>query len=302
MPFCRTNLKILTTIELVSSEYFYMTNKVIEFLFQIGFSGQDIDEFCQLKPDTILPDGREFYGNDILYAIVQEDELYIDLRDTNELIEAYWEKAWHSGYCIFHRANFDSYKGRCYKTFPTRYKLWEFRFTKNLRRVLKKNSDLKTVIRPLRITPAKSDLFDAYHYLWHGEPPRESLAKSYEYIKYYPTKLMELCIFKEDKLIACSIFEVGNFSMYSNVGFWDLNEASRSLGTLTILLEVQYALKHNFAYYYLGQFYAQNPNYHYKARFSGLELWDWDKGYWIDFKFQPRIKELLKQKLPRHND
>jgi hypothetical protein len=48
-------------------------------------------------------------------------------------------------------------------------------------------------------------------------------------------------------------------------------------------------------------FYAQNPNYHYKARFGGFELYDWDNYCWVAFG-HPRIKEMLKQKLPRYKD
>jgi arginyl-tRNA--protein-N-Asp/Glu arginylyltransferase len=80
-----------------------------------------------------------------------------------------------------------------------------------------------------------------------------------------------------------------------------LNEKSRGLGTLTILLEVQYALKRKINYYYLGHFYAHNPNYHYKTRFSGFELYDWDNDRWLDFRHS-KTKELLKQKLPRRKD
>ena len=276
-----------------------MANKIIEFLFQIGFTIDDINEFYEKAYDFVEKDGRQSRGPDCIYAIVQEDEDSIDLNDTGELVEAYWEKGWISDFVHFRRNNFDSYKGTYYKAFPTRYKLPDFKLTKSMRRILKKNEDLKTVIRPLRITPAKSNLHDLYYFLRFGEQPRKSLLEDYKYIVYYPTKLMELCIFKENKLIACSIFEVGNFSTYSNTVFWDLTEKSRSLGTLTILLEIQYAIEQKMFYYYMGHFYPQNPNYHYKTRFGGLELYDWERDCWVSFNYRPRIKEMLKQKLPR---
>jgi leucyl-tRNA---protein transferase len=223
-----------------------------------------------------IVNGRRYHNPDCLYTTVLEDEKSVDINDTGENIDDYWAEGWHSGFCIFHRSNFDIYKGRYRKAFPTRYRLWNFVFTKSLRRILKKNQDLKTVIRPLRITPEKSKLHDYYYFLRHHEPPRKSLLETYDYIVYYPSKLMELCVFKENKLIACSIFEVGNYAMVSNIAFWDLNESARSLGILTILLEVQYALRHGIYWYYLGFYYRQNPNYQYKTRFRGLEIYDWD--------------------------
>lgn len=276
-----------------------MHYKVIKFLYEIGFTDKDIEEFCYIENDGFDNKGNPWYGTDVLFAVTYEDEKHVELRETGEIIEAYWEKGWVGDYCSFHRSNYESYKGRYYKAFPTRYFLPNFKFTKSLRRVLKKNSDLKTVIRPLRITPEKSDLYDTYNYLRHGAPPPKPLLEVYKYYSDEDSKKMELCVFKDNKLIACSFFEVGCFSLYGNSAFWDVNEIERSLGTLTVLLEIQYALSKKFYYYYLGHFYAQNPNYHYKTRFGGLELFDWENEHWLKFK-HPRTKELLKQKLPRY--
>jgi arginine-tRNA-protein transferase len=264
--------------------------------------------FVPIAPDDpdaddydYIVDGRRYHNPDCLYSIVLEEEISVDIRNNGENIDDYWAQAWHTGFCDFRRSNFDVYKGRYRKIFPTRYRLKDFVFTKSLRRVLKKNRDLRTVIRPLRITPEKSALHAYYHYLRHGETPRKSLLEVYDYTVYYPSKLTELCVFKKDKLVACSIFEVGNRAMVSNSAFWDLNESARSLGTFTILLEVEYARQHGIELYYLGHYYRQNPNYQYKTRFHGLELYDWDNGRWIDFK-NPEVAEMLKQKLPRHKD
>lgn len=279
-----------------------MDDKVIKFLYEIGFTDDEIDELLVHKPAGFYANGKPYYNIDLLYAITETEEKHVEVRETGEIIEAYWDKGWVSGgFYDFHRSNYDSYKKRYYKAFPTRYNLYEFKFTKSLRRVLNKNRDLKTVIRPLRVTPQKSDLHDTYNYLRHGEMPKKSLLERYKYVSNDDSKKMELCIFKGDKLVACSFFEVGMYALYSNSAFWDLDEKARSLGTLTILLEARYALSRGLHNYYLGHFYVQNPAYHYKARFGGFQLYDWDNDRWVYFR-NPRVKELLKQKLPRHAD
>ncbi len=278
------------------------TNKVVDFLIKIDFTWDEIQKFYEQDHDSIDKDGNKSYGPDCLYAITKAEEDWVELDNTGELIEDYWNKGWFTRFAQFQRTNFDSYKGHYYKAFPTRYRLPAFNFTKSLRRVLNINRDLKTVIRPLRITPAKSNLRDIHHFLRYGKPPEKPLTENYKYIVHHPAKLMELCIFKDEKLVACSIFEEGNFALNSNVAFWDLNEKSRSLGILTVLLEIKYALARGYFYYFLGNFYAQNPNYHYKTRFPGLELFDWETELWIDFTWRERIKEMLLQKLPRHKD
>lgn len=240
-------------------------------------------------------------GANIFCVIVIEDEIDVDPWEASGKIDEYWAAGWVSDFCFFNRSNSAFYNDRYYKVFPTRYRLKDFVFTKSLRRVLKKNRDLKTVIRPLRITPEKCRLYDYYNCLRHGEPPRKSLLEAYDYIVYYPSKLMELCIFKENRLVACSIFEVGNRAMYSRNAFWELSEASRGLGILTILLEVEYARRCGLKLYYLGFYYRQDPNYQYKARFGGLEIYDWDNKRWIDFQ-NPEVKGILRQRLPSDTD
>ena len=248
--------------------------------------------------DIITADEIDHYQPNGRYAIVIDEEMYVDLHHEGEPIEDYWEKGWNTGFTDFTRYNFDVYNEKYIKTFPTRYKLSEFTLTKSLRRVFNKNKDLKSIVRPLRITDAKEKLYAEYQKLRHNNTPR-TLSKSYEYIKYYPSYLTELCVFKDGRLIACTIFEVGNDSMVGKLCFWDLSESRRGLGILTVLLEIKYALSKNLKYYYLGQYFKQDPNYQYKTRFGGLELLNWETFSWVDFK-DPFAKEMLDQKLPRH--
>lgn len=278
-----------------------MTKEIVEnFLHKIGFTSDEIVEFFEENTGGESDDDWDDFDDDWNTELL-EDEEPIDLYDHGELIEEYWEKGWISGFCFFRRYNFDSFGEKYRKVFPTRYRLKDFKFTKSLRRILNKNRDLKTIIRPLRITPEKSALYDKYQLARHENTTNGALLKNYDYIKHYPTDLKEVCIFKDRKLVACSIFEVGNYALYSRVAFWDLDEKARGLGILTVLLEIQYGLQRELQYYYLGHLCIHNPNYHYKTRFGGLELYEWESERWIDFK-DPKTKELLKQKLPRRTD
>lgn len=278
-----------------------MTKEIVkDFLHKIGFTDEDLHEFFEENTRSVSDDDFDDF-DDYFDLDLIDDEDMIDLYDDGKLIEEYWEKGWISGFCDFRRYNFDAFDDKYRKVFPTRYRLKDFKFTKSLRRLLKKNSDLKTIIRPLRITPEKSALYDAYHKERHDNETNGSLLRSYNYIKHFPTDLKEVCIFKDRKLVACSIFEIGNYAAYGRSACWDLNEKSRGLGILTVLLEVQYAMKLELEHYYLGHLCVHNPNYHYKTRFGGLELYEWESDRWIDFK-DPKTKELLKQKLPRRTD
>jgi leucyl-tRNA---protein transferase len=194
------------------------------------------------------------------------------------------------------RDDSESFGGRLWRTFPTRYRLKDFVLSKSLRRVLKKNEDLQFIIRPLCVTPRKSSLYEK-HYTRYGEKPFQTLSQKYPYPELcLPPQQMEVCVLKNRRLLACSIFENFRKSIQSNSCFWDLDEPQRSLGILTVLLEMKYAVKKKKKFYYLGAYYKQNPNFQYKLRFPGLEFYDWDNETWIDKK---DADELLDQKLRR---
>jgi arginyl-tRNA--protein-N-Asp/Glu arginylyltransferase len=278
-----------------------MDEKKLEVLIKMGiYNPSDEADIAEGFYDYEI-NGRCFHQPDCIYVETLEEEIFVDLQETGEFIDDYWDEGWNSGVITFHRANYDSYKGRYRKVFPTRLQLCQFALTKSLRRVLNKNRDLKTIIRPLRITQEKMRLHDLHHYARYKEMPDRPLSKAYEYIVHYPSKLTELCIFKDEKLIACSIFEIGVFSMVSRIAFWDIKEKAGSLGTLTILLEIQHALRLKLAFYYMGFYYRENPNYQYKTRFRGLELYDWDNDSWLPYE-RSRTKEMLLERLPRRMD
>lgn len=186
-------------------------------------------------------------------------------------------------------------------TFPTRYRLDEFKLSKSLRRVLKKNSDLKVLIRPFRSTKQKEKLY-AHHLQESFETkPKDTLKNTYRAYRYEGLKIMEVSVFKGRKLLAGSIFIVTPRGVLSHIGFWDVNEYSRSLGTLTVLLEMQYAIRKKKKFYYLGYYYIQNDNFAYKTRFPALELWDWGFNRWVDYK-DPRAGIMLSKPLPCKDD
>lgn len=243
------------------------------------------------KEDIIfVDDGNEEYLDHNEYETIYQSRF---VPEPN--VDAFWEKGWCHVESEFFRDDSDRYNGRYWRSFRTRYRLKDFVLSKSLRRVLNKNKDLKFIIRPLCITPRKSALYEK-HYTRYGEKPYQTLAQKYYCPGNYPTKDMELCILKNRRLVACSFFEVSEKAIQSNSAIWDLNEPKRSLGILTVLLEMQYAIRKKKDFYYLGHYLKQNPNYQYKLRFPGLEFYDWDNDCWVDKKDSGA---LLDQKLKR---
>ncbi len=252
---------------------------------------------CDDENLSVEDDNQDCYELDTTWEQIYEMDFF------EYDIDAYWAKGWSVNDEGFYRDDSDAFNEQPVRVFPTRYRLEDFVFTKSLRRVLKKNLDLKVLIRPFRPTRNKDSLYTAHlHRRFQMEKPRYRLTeKSFEQFQYSHIKVMELGVYDNRRLIAGSIFFVGRQSIVSSLGFWETDEVRRSLGTLTILLEIQYALRRKKKFYYLGNYIRQCPNYHYKTRFAGFELFDWDNNAWVDFK-SARIKEMFNHRFRCRDD
>ena len=107
---------------------------------------------------------------------------------------------------------------------------------------------------------------------------------------------METAVFCGEKLIAFSVFQLAKYSVFSDRCCWDGGFWKRSPGILTVLLEMQYAARKGFKYYYMAHYGRHSRLFQYKTRFPALELYDWDNDRWIDYK-TPEAHQLLDQKL-----
>ena len=218
---------------------------------------------------------------DCMDCIVIEEQERLELRETDEVPDKYWQEGWTFDINGIHRRDFDvDQDARYHRVYPTRYVVPNFKVTRSMRRVLARNRDLKIVTRSLRITPAKEDLFLAHHLQRFGYEPESTLNERHKYQLCHQVQLMEMCYFVNDTLIAFNIFERGAYSLWSNIGVWSPAHWRRGLGTLTILKEIEYARANDMLYYYMGNYWPGNPDYEYKTRFQPMELWDWDEKCW----------------------
>jgi leucyl-tRNA---protein transferase len=166
---------------------------------------------------------------------------------------------------------------------PLRVKLDGFDFTPSQKRILRKNLDLVVKIRPIEITLDTLDLFDTHKEKFTFRQPDSIFNFISQEPSEKPCNGMELCLYKGDKLLACSYFDEGENSCSGVYAFYDLNEGERSLGILTMMLELLNAKKTGKAFYYPGYAYDVPSFYDYKKRFANTQFYDW-LGHWIPLK------------------
>ncbi len=148
----------------------------------------------------------------------------------------------------------------------------QFAPTRSMRRVMRRNEDV--VIRVAEPVP-DAEKFSLYlRYLCHQHDG--SMSRSFESFREFlydsPMPSQEFSYRVGDRLVGVSIADRVPNGLSSVYMYFDPDFADRSLGTYSILREMDYCRRHRLAYYYLGFFIAGSEKMAYKARFAPNEI------------------------------
>jgi leucyl-tRNA---protein transferase len=206
----------------------------------------------------------------------QQEELLFQTDDV--AFDRFMESGWRrSGYLFYRLTHFPENDGLYSTVLPLRIRLNGFLFSKSQLKIFKKNADLTFQIAAARPTSEHMKLFELHKKRFKAYPP-DSI---YDYIterhERFPTNGLILNVFDKHQLVAASFIDVTNRSVSSIYGMFHPDYSQRSLGILTMLLEIQYATQRGCAYYYPGFAYVEPSFYDYKKRFNNLEAYDWQR-------------------------
>jgi leucyl-tRNA---protein transferase len=200
-----------------------------------------------------------------------------------EEMDALWAEGFRHFGTYFFRYNLGFYDRELRGVFPLRIRLADFSFSKSQRRVLRRNRDLRAIIRPASIDEEKHQLFAR-----HKTRFRENAPNSIEdFLSPTPARVpcegLEAAVYENEKLVAVSFFDVGAESLSSVYAMFEPSITARSLGIFTLLVEINHAVERGKKFFYLGYAYEGNSFYDYKKRFRATEMYDWNSG-WKDFE------------------
>ena len=168
----------------------------------------------------------------------------------------------------------------CQQCIPFRVPVEIFRPSRSMRRVWKRNGDVRVAFGDCTASEAKRDLFARYLDAQHdgtmsGEPEEFN-----QFLYDSPVPTMEICYYLGNRLVGVSLADVCPGALSSVYMFFDPDEAHRSLGTYSILWEINHCRSKGMAYYYLGYWVPGSKTMDYKARFQPGEILD-ATGQWI---------------------
>ncbi len=186
------------------------------------------------------------------------------------------------------RHNFSTWHRKLCRTIPLRVRLSAFELSKSQRQTLRRNADLRVMSASARFDAERERLFELHRERFHEKQATTlgSFIHS-EFPNKLPTEGRELAVYLEDELIACSFFHLGDMAVSGTYCVFDPIHSRRSLGTLTMLLELLIAKEMGKDFYYHGYTHDTPSQFDYKMNVKGLEALNWETGEWLPLNRVP---------------
>jgi arginine-tRNA-protein transferase len=160
----------------------------------------------------------------------------------------------------------------CHECRQMRVLVGQFQPTRSMRRVLRRNGDLRAEVGLLELNAEKHDLYCRYLDGQHDGSMSRDFSSFRDFLYDSPLPALEIRYRIGERLVGVSVLDRCPKGLSSVYMFYDPAMARRSLGTFSILWEVEYCRGRKLPYYYLGYYVAGSRTMAYKARFRPAEI------------------------------
>ena len=168
---------------------------------------------------------------------------------------------------------------------PSRIKVEHFVVRNSFRRVLNKgNRELEMRVQLPILDQQHVELFNLHRsQRGLGEADQEYHPTDYEnfLVDTCCPHTLELNFWHREELVGVSIIDCGKNSLSAVYTFFSPQYSKLSIGTYSILKQIEFAAQSEREYVYLGLYVEQNQHLNYKARFTPQERYI--EGKWVNF-------------------
>lgn len=211
------------------------------------------------------------------------------LPDRNATYEAFWvleatvqerEYLLESGYRSFGKYYFRPKCAGCHKCIPLRVPIKHFVPTKSQRRVWRKCQHIDITVGKPNYTEEKWNIYKEH---LHRFNKQESASSPEDFaFSFYDATIpsVEFCYYVDGVLAAVGIVNVTPNALSSVYFTYRLDYSKLSLGTFSVLAEIDYARREGKEHLYLGYYVRENHFMAYKARFLPNEFLT-SQGQWM---------------------
>ncbi len=210
-------------------------------------------------------------------------------------LDNYLSRGWYRmGQSIF-TTHFLCFGSQFYSALWIRLPLQDYKLSKSLRKLHNKNQKhFRVQYQPSIINDEKEALYQKYRKNFPA-PLSPSLKESLLDLEDHNIfDTYEAAVYdKDNKLVACSFFDIGKESTASILGIYDSDYANFSLGLYTMVLEILFSIKNGFKYYYPGYVVPGYTRFDYKLRIGDVFYYHLKSDNWIPFDEKARTNTPL---------
>lgn len=148
----------------------------------------------------------------------------------------------------------------------------EFQPSRSLRRVRRRNEDLRVEIAPPEPSAENYDLFRRYLDAQHDGAMAGDYDSFVGFLYDSPMETSEFRFFLGERLVGVSLIDRCGDGLSSVYMYYEPELDDRCLGTFSVLWEIDRCRAEGLSYYYLGFYVAQSRKMAYKARFRPCQV------------------------------
>ena len=171
----------------------------------------------------------------------------------------------------------------CNSCLPIRIDAQNFILSKNLRRILLKNSQLQMSLNDKNADEESFELFKIYLKSRHKDGQMATMSYSDFHSMIHNSPIETFMIKYRDQkntLTACLLMDAQRDGLSAVYSFFDPNLKQQSLGTFLVLSAIDLTKKSSKKWLYLGYLVRNSQKMAYKARFKPYQLYL--NGHWVD--------------------
>jgi arginine-tRNA-protein transferase len=202
----------------------------------------------------------------------QAQTLFLDPRDT--ITPALYQVLTEQG---FRRSGGHLYRPHCrhcQACIPVRIAVEDFRARRKQRRVLARNGDLEVHTEPAGFSRRYYDLYARYIYGRHRDgdmyPPTIDQFRSFLLSQW--SRSVFLCSYLNDELVAVAVTDQQPQGLSAIYTFFDPDLSARSLGTWSVLQQIELCRRAGIPHLYLGYWIRESAKMRYKIEYRPVEL------------------------------
>jgi len=225
------------------------------------------------------PQSTDFCMLDYECAYLPNKSVRMYYKYTEEATQSYNTALIHRGWRRFGCYYFHPICNGCNECKSVRIDVNNFKLTKSQKKSIKRNSGTEIIIQKPSITQAHIDLYNKYHAFKHQKDdwshrnisPREYRENFVEGAHDFGKEVLFL---KDGKIIGIDLIDILDDGISSIYFYYDPDYARLSLGTYSLLYQIELAKVLDLPWVYLGYWVDGCKAFAYKPKFQPQEILD----------------------------